>query len=309
MRAFTAGGASVVCHVCAKTRGDILEDFGTEGVVKGGRFGNWVGLGTICPQIPAQNRVPDYGLHGVVRVLRAGLVGIEKGLVEVRGYSAVQARRNVQAVCDTARVESGCRSLGDLQGEDGGQEVRIECGAGVWFMRKEKWRGWVERLGEGGDGAVQLWARGVVDWFEAFQVTCIYAWKTDFLGRGDLDKLGNALVCMGRVHRGLGWKVTMWVHHWIDHMLWYAKKWLILGVFSCFRMEGSHRRLKSLLRRSGGTAWMGGKMGLQGVVDGHTLDDALAGEGYDTTRRGVGRGNVPGGRAVSRKRRWSQVGR
>ena len=35
-----------------------------------------------------------------------------------------------------------------------------------------------------------------------------------------------------------------WSHLWINHMYFFARKWRILSKFSCFALEGSHRRLK-----------------------------------------------------------------
>ena len=299
-KAFTAESGAIVCYICGKDRQCVLSGFGTREVVLGTGFSGWFGAGTVFPQIPGECRVPDFGLHGVVRVLRCGLSGVVEGLVARRGMSGARARAAIQEICDHARLASGCRSKGDLQGEDPGQELRLECGAGVWLMRGDLWKECVELLGE--------WEGMVGGWFRAFHKSCQYIWQENFFNGQDLEELGTALVRMGELHRKLGWGFTMWAHMWIDHMFAYASKWLILSVFTAHRMEGSHRRLKAMLRNSGGTGWMGGKLGLQTVVDNHTLDDALHGEGYDVTTRGVGKGNVAGGKQVSRKRRWSKVG-
>ena len=68
-------------------------------------------------------------------------------------------------------------------------------------------------------------------------------------------------------------------------MYYFAKKWRILSKFSCFAMEGSHRRLKRMLRNSGGLSLLRGGLGVQVVVDNHTIDDSLWLHGADATRR------------------------
>lgn len=48
-----------------------------------------------------------------------------------------------------------------------------------------------------------------------------------------------------------------------------------------------------MLAKSGGVSVMKGKMGLQGVVDNHTVDDALYAKGWDVQKRAQ-RGQVAG---------------
>ena len=57
-------------------------------------------------------------------------------------------------------------------------------------------------------------------------------------------------------------------------MYYCAKKWIILSKFSCFAMEGSQRRLKRILRYSGGLSLLRGRLGVQVVMDNHTIDDS-----------------------------------
>ena len=64
-------------------------------------------------------------------------------------------------------------------------------------------------------------------------------------------------------------------------MYFFARKWRILSKFSCFAMEGSHRRLKRMLRNSEGLSLLRGRLGVQVVVDNHTIDDSLRREGWD----------------------------
>ena len=44
-----------------------------------------------------------------------------------------------------------------------------------------------------------------------------------------------------------------------------GKKWTILSKFSCFAMEGSHQRLKRMLRNSGCLSLLRGRLGVQVV--------------------------------------------
>ena len=76
-------------------------------------------------------------------------------------------------------------------------------------------------------------------------------------------------------------------------MHFFARKWIILSTFSCFAMEGSHRRLKRMLRYSGGLCLLRGHLGVQIVVDNHTIDGSLRREGWDVTQRSMhGQGPV-----------------
>ena len=48
-----------------------------------------------------------------------------------------------------------------------------------------------------------------------------------------------------------------------------------------------HRRLKRMLRLSGGLSLLGGRLGVQVVVDNHTIDDSLRAEWWDVTKRSM----------------------
>ena len=90
-------------------------------------------------------------------------------------------------------------------------------------------------------------------------------------------------------------------------MYFFARKWRILSKFSCFAMEGSHRRLKPMLRNSGGLSLLHGRLGVPVVVDNHTMDHSLRREGWDVTKRSMfGQGLVTmrqlAGRARKRAR-------
>ena len=89
-------------------------------------------------------------------------------------------------------------------------------------------------------------------------------------------------------------------------MYYFAKKWRILSKFSYFAMEGSNRRLKRMLRNSGGLSLLRGRLGVQVVVDNHTIDDSLWSHGWDATKRAQhGQGPISVQMYASRTRRHS----
>ena len=90
---------------------------------------------------------------------------------------------------------------------------------------------------------------------------------------------------MGTAHNELQWGKLLRTHLWIDHMYFFEKTWRILSTFSCFAMEGSHRKLKRMLRISGGLSLLRGRLRVQVVVDNHTVDDSLAAHRWDATKR------------------------
>ena len=86
--------------------------------------------------------------------------------------------------------------------------------------------------------------------------------------------------------------------------IFFAKKWRILSEFCCFAMEGSHRTLKRMLRNSGGPSLLPGRLGVQAVVDKHTIDDRLWLHGWDATKRAqIGQGPMSVQRYASGRRR------
>ena len=82
---------------------------------------------------------------------------------------------------------------------------------------------------------------------------------------------------------GMPHAAYMWVHH----MYAYVARWGTIARFSCFALEGSHVRLRRLLRNSGRVSLLNDRSGLQCVVDNHTLDDNLRKEGWEVESRSV----------------------
>ena len=133
---------------------------------------------------------------------------------------------------------------------------------------------------------------------------CVYAWRSAWFSGADLGRLRNHSIAMGAAHNEIQWGKFLWTHLWIDHMYYFANKWRILSKFSCFAMEGSHRRLKRMSRNSGGLSLLRGRLGVQVVVDSHTIDDSLWLHGWDATKRAQhGQGPISVQTYASRTRR------
>ena len=141
-------------------------------------------------------------------------------------------------------------------------------------------------------------------WWQNFAIMCIYAWRSRWLSGADLGRLRNHGIAMGTAHNELQSGKLLWTHLWIYHMYYLAKKWRILSKFSCFAVEGSHRRLERMLRNSGGLSLLRGRLGVQVAVDNHTIDDSLWSHGRDATKRGQhGQGPMSVQTYASRTRR------
>ena len=159
-------------------------------------------------------------------------------------------------------------------------KVRLDCAAAVQFMRIRRWEALIRIcLEEGGRNNKRvhggLWGDVRRESWDNFAKMCVYAWETTWLSGGDEGRLGDYSIRMGKAHLVLKWPKLQWSHLWIDDMYFLAHKWSIHSKFSCFAMEGSHRRLKRMLRNSGGLSLPHGRLGVQIVVDNHTIDDSL----------------------------------
>ena len=134
---------------------------------------------------------------------------------------------------------------------------------------------------EGGD----MWVAVCLEWWSAFAASCSRVWQTAFLDGYQVDSLHATCVKLGGLHRKPGFPIVLWLHIWCDHLYVYARTWRTLSRFACFGVEGSHRRLKRMLRNSGGVSALKGRGGLQVVVDNHTIDDSLLQYGWDVGSR------------------------
>ena len=217
-------------------------------------------------------------------------------------YAAVVVRNLFQPILDVARIQAKTVTKGRLNNDKGnGQgKVKLGCAAVVQFMRTRRWETLITMCLEEGEKnnkrvGGRLWGDVCGEWWDNFATMCVYAWQIGWLSGGDVGKLRECSIRMGKAHLGLQWPnyKLLWSHLWIDHMYFFARKWRTLSEFSCFAMEGSHRRLKCMLRNSGGLSLLRGRLGVQVVVDNHTIDDSLRREGWDVTKRSMcGQGPV-----------------
>ena len=208
-------------------------------------------------------------------------------------------RNLFQPILDFARIQAKTVTKGRLNNDKANWKgkVRLECAAAVQFMRTQRWEALITLCPEEGGMnnkrvGGRLWGDVCRKWWDNFAKMCVYAWQTGWLSGGDVGRLRECSIRMGKAHLVLGWPKLPWSHLWIDHMYFFVRKWRILSKFSCFAMEGNHRRLKRMLRNSGGLSLSRDRLGVQVVVDNHTIDDSLRREGWDVTKRSM-RGQGP----------------
>ena len=129
----------MVCWVCGRNRADRLANFGLEATIDG-----WwevvLPLGAIYRHIPVKHRIPDYRLHGVLRVTICGISGMRDAVSAATGKSAAVVVCNFfQPILDVARMAAKTVTKGRMaKGNDNANakgQVRLECAAAVQFMR------------------------------------------------------------------------------------------------------------------------------------------------------------------------------
>ena len=302
---------AAVCWLCMRNRALCLATFGTASAIDG----NWepaVGINAIYRTITTDRRVPDYGLHGVLRVLLCCINGTRDLVVQLTGKEPANvARTMLQPVLDEARLAARTCTRASLNNDKANSKgkVRMECAAAIHFMRNRGWEKIIDACLEqpsvrqhqvGG----KSWESVCKTWWENFASKCVYVWRSAWFSGADLGRLRKHSIAMGAAHNELQWGKLLWTHLWIDHMYYFAKKWRILSKFSCFAMEGSHRRLKRMLRNSGGLSLLRRRLGVQVVVDNHTMDDSLWLHGWVATKRAQhGQGPISVQTYASRTRR------
>ena len=94
----------MVCWVCGRNRADCLANFGFEATIDG-----WwevvLPMGAIYRHIPAKRCIPDYGLHGVLRVTICGILGMRDAVSAAISKSAAVVVRNCfQPILDFRRA-------------------------------------------------------------------------------------------------------------------------------------------------------------------------------------------------------------
>ena len=292
---------AMVYWVCGRNLVDCLANFGLEATING-----WsevvLPMRAIYRHITAKRRIPDYGLHRVLRVTICGISGMRDAVSAATGKSAAVVVRNfLQPILDVARMAAKTVTKGRMAKGNGRANakgnVRLQCAAAVQFMRTRRWEALIAVcLEEGGMNNKRVggrpWGDVCRQWSDNFAKICIYAWCTSWLSGADLGRLRECSIAMGKGHLLLEWPKLLWSHLWIDHLSFFARQWRTLSKFSCFAMEGSHRRLKRMLGNNGGLILLGGRLDVHVIVDNHTIDDSLRAQGWDVTKRSM-RGQGP----------------
>ena len=127
--------------VCMRNRALCLATFGTASAIDC----NWEGalsIGAIYRNITIGRRVPDYGLHGVLRVLLCGINATRDLVVQLtRKAPATVARTMLQPVLDEARLAARTCTRASLNNDKAGSKgrVRMGCAAAIHFMQNRGW--------------------------------------------------------------------------------------------------------------------------------------------------------------------------
>ena len=126
---------AMVCWVCGRNRANCLANFGLAATIDG-----WwevvLPMGAIYRHIPAKRIIPDYGLHGVLRVTICGIPGMRHAASVATSKSAAVVVRNFfQPILDVARMAAKTVTKGRMaKGNDSANakgNVRLECAAAV----------------------------------------------------------------------------------------------------------------------------------------------------------------------------------
>ena len=176
---------ATVCWVCMRNRAPCLATFGTASAIDG----NWeaaVAIGGIYRTITSDRRVPDYGLHGVLRVLLCGINGIRDLVVQWTGKApATVARTMLQPVLDETRLAARTCTRASLNNDKAKSKgkVRMECAAAIHFMRNRGWEKIIDAcLQQASVRQHQVggksWESVCKTWWENFASMCVYTWRS-----------------------------------------------------------------------------------------------------------------------------------
>ena len=145
----------------------------------------------------SDRRVPDYGLHGVLRVLLCAVNGTRDLVVQLTGKApATVARTMLQPVLDAARLAPRTCTRASLNNDKANSKgkVRMECAAAIHFMRNRGWEKIIDACLEqpsvrqhqvGG----KSWESVCKTWWENFASMCVYTWRSAWLSGADLGRL------------------------------------------------------------------------------------------------------------------------
>ena len=296
--------SAVVCWLCGHNREMCLQLFG-EGEGKLLETFEWTGV--CLPSIPPSARPPDYGLHGVHRVVVNGLHGLLGALQEHHGWSKGRACRWVQFYLNPVRLAA--RTAGPQECEQIPSDLtslRLEQGAAAEWVKVEGWDCIIQQLVVDRllqtlvefEGAMVPWTDAFRAWGEGVGVSAAVAWQKGVLVQRDVAKLDRALKCMGRAHTACYMDIVLWVHLWVDHMVPWAKRWGSISAFAAFKGEGRHQPLKAEIRKRsfkggakkgklGRTRRRGHRVGRtwREVIRGDNLDWGLYAQGFSVWQK------------------------
>ena len=129
---------AMVCWVCGRNRADCLANFCLEATIDG-----WwevvLPMAATYRHLPAKRCIPDYGLHGVLRVTICGISSMRDAVSAAIGKSAAVAVRNFfQPILDVARLAAKTVTKGRMaKGNDSANaqgNVRLGCAAAVEYV-------------------------------------------------------------------------------------------------------------------------------------------------------------------------------
>ena len=118
-----------------------LAAFGTTSAIDAHSAGA-VAISSIYRTITGDRRVPDYGLHGVLRVSLCGINGTRDLVVQLTGNApTIVACTMLQPILDQARVVAKTCMRASLSNEKAKskRKVRMEFVAAIHFMRNRGW--------------------------------------------------------------------------------------------------------------------------------------------------------------------------
>ena len=146
---------TIVCWVCGRNRADCLANFGTKQRIEMMWDANLPIIAVYRPISPARH-IPDYGLHGVMRICICGIYGMRDSVVGASGKSpAVVARTLLRPILYVARLAAKKCTQGTVDSEGANEKgkVRLECAAVVHLMRNKGWETLIEEcVRKGRDG-------------------------------------------------------------------------------------------------------------------------------------------------------------
>ena len=191
-----------------------------------------------------------FGVLLYPHILLCGINGTWDLVVQLTGKArATLARTMLQSILDEARLATKTCTRASLTNEKANRKgkVRMECAAAMHFMWNWGWEKVIDACLQHPSVrqhqvAGKSWESVCNTWWENFASMCVFAWRSAWFSGADFWRLRRHSIAMGAAHNELQWGKLLWTHLWLDHMYFFAKKWRILSKFSCFAMEGSHRK-------------------------------------------------------------------